>query len=134
MKSLIYKEIKKYWKYLLIYFVFGIVLNIANVITNIINQQIMDNVFYNNNLFLFFNKYLYQYIMLLAIILYLNLSYSYINTYVTSNIDCNIKLIFHRIFLHYPEEFFYQKSCMDIYYRIFNDLKTVYVYWMIIRS
>lgn len=54
MKSLIYKEIKKYWKYLLIYFVFGIVLNIANVITNIINQQIMDNVFYNNNLFLFF--------------------------------------------------------------------------------
>ena len=68
--------------------------------------------------------------MLLAIILYLNLSYSYINTYVTSNIDCNIKLIFHRIFLHYPEEFFYQKSCMDIYYRIFNDLKTVYVYWI----
>lgn len=130
MKSLIYKEIKKYWKYLLIYFVFGIVLNIANVITNIINQQIMDNVFYNNNLFLFFNKYLYQYIMLLAIILYHNLSYSYINTYVTSNIDCNIKLIFHRIFLHYPEEFFYQKSCMDIYYRIFNDLKTVYVYWI----
>lgn len=58
MKSLIYKEIKKYWKYLLIYFVFGIVLNIANVITNIINQQIMDNVFYNNNLFLFFNNYL----------------------------------------------------------------------------
>lgn len=80
--------------------------------------------------FFFFNKYLYQYIMLLAIILYLNLSYSYINTYVTSNIDCNIKLIFHRIFLHYPEEFFYQKSCMDIYYRIFNDLKTVYVYWI----
>lgn len=53
MKSLIYKKIKKYWKFLLIYFVFGIILNITNVITNIINQQIMDNVLYNNNLFLF---------------------------------------------------------------------------------
>lgn len=112
------------------YWVLDIILNIANLYTNVLNKNVMDNVFYKNNILIFYNYYLYQFIPLLVLVICVNIMYVYVGTALVAYVDCKIKLEFHEKFLRYPESFFDNKSCIDIYFRMFNDLKAIYSYWV----
>lgn len=130
MKHIVLRTILKYKLLIGGYWVLGIILNIANLYTNVLNKNVMDNVFYKNNILIFYNYYLYQFIALLVLVICVNIMYVYVGTVLAAYVDCKIKLEFHEKFLRYPESFFDNKSCIDIYFRMFNDLKAIYSYWV----